>query len=71
MNFRFFKQFDQYAQKLEVNLAGKSSQHSTFGGLVSLISYILVLAYGCFLFKRLALRIDPLITAFEVVSDLD
>ena len=54
-----------------MNLAGKSSQHSTFGGLVSLISYILVLAYGCFLFKRLALRIDPLITTFEVVNDLD
>jgi hypothetical protein len=68
---KFLKQFDRYAQRLEINLAGKSSQQSTFGGLVSLLSYILVLAYGSFLFRRLILRGDPLITTFEVIKDLD
>jgi hypothetical protein len=68
---KFIKRFDQYAQRLEINLAGKSSQQSTFGGLVSLLSYIIVLAYGCFLSKRLILRGDPLITTFEVINDLE
>ncbi len=68
---KFLKRFDQYAQRLEINLAGKASQKSTFGGLVSLLSYALVLAYGCFLLKRLILRGDPLITTFEVINDLE
>ena len=50
------KNFDRFAQKLEVNLAGKQRQLSSLGGTVSLIAYILVVVYGSFLFKRLVDR---------------
>ncbi len=63
---KFFQHFDQYAQHLEVNLAGKSRKQSSFGGVVSLVTYIIVLIEASYLAKRLVLREDPQITTFEI-----
>ena len=67
---KFFQHFDQYAQNLEVNLAGKARKQSSFGGIVSLITYIIVLIEAGYLAKKLVLREDPQITTFEIIKDL-
>jgi hypothetical protein len=40
---KFIQKFDYYAQGIDVNLAGKQKQQTTFGGIVSLGCYIIIL----------------------------
>ena len=59
-----------YAPKVELNLKGKTYQQTTCGGIVSVISYIAVFAYGVTLMNRLAHRVDPQITSYSLITDL-
>lgn len=52
----FIKHFDQYASRIEVNLKGRTTQKSSCGGIISIITFIIVLIYTGFLAKRLILR---------------
>lgn len=67
---KYIKSLDRFAPKVELNLEGSTYQKSTFGGLVSLCSYLVVFAYGITLLNKLVTKSDPSITTFDVVTDL-
>ena len=67
---KFIQKLDQYAPKVELNLNGNTYQQTTCGGIVSLVSYLAVLVYGATLMNRLANRLDPQITTYDLVTDL-
>ncbi len=66
----FISRIDRYAPKIELNLDGQTYQKSIFGGIVSLVSYLTVFAYGVTLLNRLVNRGDPQITTYDVITDL-
>ena len=67
---KFLRHLDRYAPKVELNLNGKTQQKSSFGGFISILSYLTVFAYGMTLLNRLAHRSDPQITTYDVITDL-
>ena len=67
---KFVSRLDRFAPKVELNLEGSTYQQSSFGGVISIVSYIALLAYGITLFNRLVHRDDPQISTYDLVTDL-
>ena len=57
--FDFFRKFDLYAEPIGIKYHGKRSFKTLFGGLISIMAILVVLAYAAVQVERLVMRDRP------------
>jgi hypothetical protein len=57
----FIKGFDKFGNSFALNLKGKESKKTLFGGIISIISGLFVMYYGMIKINDVYNRLDPTI----------
>ena len=60
---------DNYGTGVSLNFRGQDRYKTTRGGLITIISYIVVLLLGFELVQRWVTRQDPVVSSYEVFGE--